>query len=311
LIFAATLLVCATALVEILFPGFDYPYHAGWFNVALVAIWVFAAWRARTPLRNASAPAVARIAITGAILGSGIACVATVASGLLGPDVRTAIGAPGQRLQLTETGDWLEFPLTGASSQMPVVALQRGNAVVSIDRTRQVGAFVFRSIPRSVVSVDARDAAGNRLTITQPDGASFLSPVLLMTQTQNISGLNLPFDGFSVPAAKRNVKAVLFSARAAAAIRGLPSDSGPAVLFAVDDERGQPLAHGIALSAAGRAVNAGGLFLTATVLQFPAIQIVSAPPALPVRLGTLLTLAGIVAATAWRSRSMRVPAPQA
>jgi hypothetical protein len=311
LIFVATLLVCATALAEILFPGHDYPYHAGWFNVTLVVVWVFAAWRARTPLQNASATTVTRVALAAALLGSGMACVATVASGLLGPDARTAIGAPGQRLQLTETGDWLEFPLTGASPQTPPVVLQSGNAIVSIDRTRQVGAFVFRTIPRSVVSIDARDGAGNRLTITQPDGTSFLSPVLLMTQTQNISGLNLPFDGFSVPAAKRNVKAVLFSAQAAAAMRALAPESGPAVLFAVDDERGQPVAHGIGLSAAGRAVNAGGLFLAATVLQYPAIQIVSAPPALPVRLGTLLTLAGIVAATVWRSRSPRVPARQA
>jgi hypothetical protein len=305
------LLVCATALAEIFFPGNDYPYHAGWFNVAPIALWLFAAWRARGPLRNASSPAAVRIALAVAIAGSGIVCVATVASGLLGPDARTDIGAPGQRLQLTETGDWLAFPLSGASSQPPVVALQRGSATVSIDRTRQVGAFVFEPIPRNVVSVDARDAAGNRLTITQPDGVSFLSPVLLMTQTQNISGLSLPFDGFSVPAAKRNVKAVLFSAQAAAALRGLPPDSGPAVLFAVDDERGQPLARGIALSAAGRAVNAGGLFLTATVFQYPAIQIVSAPPALPVGLGTLLTVAGIVAATAWRPRSPRAPEPQA
>ena len=107
------------------------------------------------------------------------------------------------------------------------------------------------------------------------------------------------------------MKAVLFSAQAAAAMRGLAPGSGPAVLFAVDDERGRPLPHGIALSAAGHAVDAGGLFLTATVVEFPAMHVVSAPPALPVGVGTILTLAGIVAATAWRSRSPRAPAPQA
>jgi hypothetical protein len=288
----AALLVCAAALAEIVFPGHDYPYHAGWFNVAIAAVWIVAATRARVRLR-ASLPLGARVAVAAAILGSGMACVATVAVGLLGPDARTVIGAPGQRIRLAETGDWLAFPLTGVRGQNTAVALQRTHGNVVLDRPRHVGGFVLRPTARSVAFVDARDSAGNRLTITQPDGALFLSPVLMLTQTQNISGLDLPFDGFSIPAARRNVKAVLFSAQAAAALRSLPPGSGSAVLFAVENERGQPLAHGIALSAEGKPVRAGDLVLSATVLQYPAIQIVSAPPLLPVVLGTLLVVAGL------------------
>jgi hypothetical protein len=288
----AALLVCAAALAEIVFPGHDYPYHAGWFNVAIAAVWIVAATRARVRLR-ASLTLGARAAVAAAILGSGMACVATVAVGLLGPDARTVIGAPGQRIRLAETGDWLAFPLTGVRGQDTAVALQRTRGNVVLDRPRHVGGFVLRPMARSVAFVDARDSAGNRLTITQPDGALFLSPVLMLTQTQNISGLDLPFDGFSIPAARRNVKAVLFSAQAAAALRSLPPGSGSAVLFAVDNERGQPLAHGIALSAGGKPVRAGDLVLSAAVLQYPAIQIVSAPPLLPVVLGTLLVVAGL------------------
>jgi hypothetical protein len=303
MVIVAVVAVCAAALAEIVVPGHDYPYHAGWFNVALLAAWIAAAWRARVRFR-AKSPVAMRVAVAAMLVGSGIACLAAVASGLLGPDARTVIGAPGQRIKLPESGDWLEFPLSDPqSAAQPAVTLQRSRASVTLDRTRQAGAFVFRPVQRDVVFVDARDAAGNRLTITQPEGQSFLSPVLVMTQTQNISGLDLPFDGFSVPSAKRNVKAVLFSERAAAALRGVAPGSGPAVLFAVDDERGQPVPHCIALSAAGLPAHAGGLVLSAKVLQFPAIQIVSAPPALPVFAGTLLAVAGIVAVTVLRRSS--------
>jgi hypothetical protein len=269
-------------------------------------LWLVVAWRSRVRFR---APSVAgRAALAAILAGSGLACLATVASGLLGPDARTVIGAPGQRVKLPETGDWLAFPLSDPQSQAPpAVFLQQSRGSISLDRARQAGAFVFRPVERDVVFVDARDATGNRLTITQPEGQSFLSPVLVMTQTQNISGLDLPFDGFSVPAARRNVKAVLFSEQAAAALRGVAPGSGPAVLFAVDDERGQPLPHGIALSAAGAPARAGGLMLSAKVLQFPAIQIVSAPPALPVFAGTLLVVAGIVTLMVWGRRSTQPP----
>ncbi|HEY1428600.1 MAG TPA: hypothetical protein VGF18_03440, partial [Candidatus Tumulicola sp.] len=84
----AVLAVCVAAIVEIVFPGHDYPYHAGWFNVAIIACWIAAAWRARVRLR-AKTPAAARAALAAMLVGSGIACVATVASGLLGPDART------------------------------------------------------------------------------------------------------------------------------------------------------------------------------------------------------------------------------
>jgi hypothetical protein len=310
LIFAAAVLVCAVALLEVLVPGHDYPYHAGWFNIAIVAVWVLAAWRARVPLRKSSLGGLARAGIAVVLAGSGIAAVGTVASGLLGPDARTQIGAPGQRIQVPESGDWLSFPLLGSLWQTSVL-VQHGRANIPIDHPRQVGALVYRPVSRTVVSISVSDQHGNSLTVTQPEGTSFLSPVLLMTQTQNISGLDLPFDGFSVPAAKRNVKAVLFSAQAAAAMRELPPNSGPAVLFAVDDERGQPLPHGIAIATDGNPVRVAGLVLNPAIFQYDAIQIVSAPPAIPVWIGTVLTLAGIATVTVLRSRSLPTPAPQA
>ena len=84
--------------------------------------------------------------------------------------------------------------------------------------SRPIGAenAIVQEIPRTVVAVKAFDARGNHLTITQPQGAVFLSPVLMMQHEQTISGLRVPFDSFNVPAAQRVVKALLFSPAEAA-----------------------------------------------------------------------------------------------
>src|SRR5581483_2184922 len=137
---------------------------------------------------------------------------------------------------------------------------------------------IVSAASRDVVYVEARDLTGDRLTITQPAGSVFLSPVLLMQQTQTIAGLTLPFDSFALPAAHRVAKAVLFSAQQAATLRGLSGSApAPAVLFAVDDESGRPLPHAIAIARDGASVVAGGLRFHATVLQYPAVHIAAAP----------------------------------
>ena len=80
----------------------------------------------------------------------------------------------------------------------------------------------------------AADPGGNRLTITQPTNGSFLSPVLSMQQTTTIGGLNVRYDTFAVPALRRTVKAVLFTADQAASLGDqAPPPGTPAVLFAV------------------------------------------------------------------------------
>jgi hypothetical protein len=163
-------------------------------------------------------------------------------------------------------------------------------------RPRDAGSFILRGLPRSVAYVEVRDARGGRLTVTQPMGAAFLSPVLLMEHRQNIAGLDLPFDSFNVPAARRVVKAVLFTpAQADMVLQGRARAGEPAVLFAVDDENDRLLAHGIVLSDGGRAVRAGGLLLRATVATYPAVEVVSSPNLIASGIGLLLVLAGIAA----------------
>lgn len=268
---AIALVLTSVAWIEIALPGRDL-YHAGWFNVALTALVVIVLAGLRK--RNVA------IALGAAVVG-----FATIANGLFAPDTHTVVGAPGQRVRVDDLGGSLAFPLTqGTGSQEKIAFL--GPPLTT---------FVLRPVDRSVVYVEARDPRGNRLTVTQPTGVAFLSPVLLMQQQQQIAGLQLPFDSFAVPAAHRIVKAVLFTPQQAAMLRGMAGLATSAVLFAVDDDTDRPLPHAIALCPDGQAIAVGGLSLRAEVLQYPAVDVVAVPSLVAVGLGTLFVLGGFIA----------------
>lgn len=289
---AAALAVAAAVVVEIAVPGRPV-YHAGWYNVLLIALVAVACVAGR---RGLAAPHPrARIASTAIVVGTLTAGLAGVVSGLFAPDAQTFVGAPGERMEVESVGT-LVFPFAAETPASPLVRLERPRrAPVNIgERPRDVGNFILRTVSRDVVYVVARDLEGNRLTITQPAGSAFLSPVLLMNHRQTLAGIDLPYDSFDVPATRRVVKAVLFTAAQAAMLaRGGAELGEPAVLFAVDDENERPLPHAIALSSGGRAVRAGGLLLSGTVASYPAIEVVAAPNALAVVLGALLMLGGV------------------
>ncbi|HVA33529.1 MAG TPA: hypothetical protein VNG31_05240 [Candidatus Baltobacteraceae bacterium] len=291
------LAVVVAVAVEIALPGRAL-YHSGWYNVGIVALLVvlLAAARKRFARTLAGWP---RIAIVALCFGAVVVGFAGVVSGLLAPDDQTVVGAPGQQLRVADLGGSLAFPLASADapSASPVtVRLERpGRSPVSIAQwPRDVGSFILKTVARTTVYVQARDLRGGHLTITQPTGIAFLSPVLLMQQRQTIAGLNLPFDSFAVPAAHRIVKAVLFSPQEAATLRGMEGLEVPAVLFAADDESDRPLPNAIALAPDGQSVTVGGLILHAVVLSYPAVEIVAAPALVPVVIGTLLVLAGLL-----------------
>jgi hypothetical protein len=223
---------------------------------------------------------------------------AGVASGLLAPDSRTVIGAPGERVRVDDLGGSLAFPLTpaGSASAAPVVLERPSHAQLALgERARDAGTFILHTTLRDVVYVAARDLQGGRLTVTQPNGTAFLSPVLLMEQRQSIAGMDLPFDSFNVPALRRIVKVVLFTPTQAAMLTHGDVGSGEAaVLFAVDDENERPLPHSIALAAGGGTVRAGGLLLSAAVTTYPAVEVVAAPALAVVVIGTAVVLAAFV-----------------
>lgn len=277
------LLVCAIAMVvaQVVYPG-QPVYHAGWYNAVDIALLVVAAMQTRK-----------RSII--ALFGCAIVVLAGAAAGLMGPDTQVVIGAPGASTRSADVGGAFVFPL--AQSQEPV-ELQRGGGSVSIGSGRRyTGGFMMWQTPRTVVYVDAADPAGNHLTITQPTNATFLSPVLLMQQSTTIAGMDVQYDTFSVPALRRNVKAVLFSEQQASQLRSNPPIVGkPAVLFAVSDNADRVLPGGIGLVASGDRKHIDGLVLGATVGTYPAV-VVAAAPYLPVfAIGLVLFVAGAVRA---------------
>jgi hypothetical protein len=291
-----TLAVVTAVVIELVLPGRSI-YHAGWYNVSVAALAIVALVAGRRLLRRLP-DARLRFAVIAMTAGAAIVALAGVASGLLAPDDQTFIGAPGQQLRVESLGV-LDFPLASTeSAESGAVTLERPlHGAVKIGETPYyAGNFVVRATPRDVAYVEARDLRGNRLTVTQPSGSVFLSPVLLMQRRQTIAGMDLPYDSFSVPAAQRVVKAVMFSAaQAAMLLRGGAALGEPAVLFAVDDENQRPVANAIALSPGGRAVRAGGLMLRGEVIAYPAIAVAATPNLVATAFGTLLVLSGLVA----------------
>jgi hypothetical protein len=275
--------------------------------VALAALAIVALVAGRRFLRRAQDARI-RLAVFAMMAGAAVVALAGVASGLLAPDGQTFVGAPGQRLRVESLGT-LSFPLASSESAASGgVTLERPlhGAVTIGERPYYAGNFVVRATSRDVVYVEARDLRGNRLTVTQPSGSVFLSPVLLMQHRQTIAGMDLPFDSFSVPAAQRVVRAVMFTAsQAAMLLRGGAQFGAPAVLFAVDDENQRPVANAIALSAGGRVVRAGGLLLLGNVIAYPAVAVAATPNLVATAFGAVLVLGGLIAAivTAFPKRS--------
>lgn len=263
------------SLVQDIVPG-RAVYHAGWYNALAVGMVILAA----RGLRRAGAGG--RIAFAGAALlvAAGTAC------GLMGPDTQTIVGAPGATVDTPEFGQ-VRFPLEAA--QIPA--------------RRYAMTAIFSSVPRDVVHVRAFDARGDHVTLTQPSGVTFLSPVLLMQQTAQIAGMNVRTDDFALPALSRTVKAVYFTPAQAALLRSQAVVPGSAaILFDVSDARGKSLPHGLAIGAPGTMVRAGGVVLQADVEQFPGIQ-AAAAPFLPFVLAGLLAFAAGAAKSSSRSKT--------
>jgi hypothetical protein len=289
--FAAVCALCVVLGVaaELVVPG-QPVYHAGWYNVLLAALLV--AIGLRMPRVLSGAPSTrARTGI--AISAFGVLAIgfAGIVSGLLGADSQTVVGAPGQRVAMNELGGTLDFPLRDTGSD---VALTRGARSDAISGTKYTLSFLLHVILRDVVFVQAADARDRHLTITQPTGAVFLSPVLMMQQRQTIAGFDLPFDEFAVPAAHRIVHAVLFTAAQAAQLRGMTGPPTPAVLFDVEDETGAAIPKGIGFAHDGQDATIAGLRLMPQVFGYPAIEVISIPNVMAVVLGLLALVVGIV-----------------
>jgi hypothetical protein len=240
-----------------------------------------------------------------AVLGALIVTLTGIASGLLGPDTQTVSHPPGTVAPIPDLRAAAFFAPADAASiaagtaHVVVRRPQHTDIDVAPNERKFVGSSVLLLQMSPAAFVEARDARGNRLTVTQPTNPSFLSPVLLFPNTQVISGKKLPFDTFAVPALERVVKTVFLPGSMTSSLHVPPADAGkPAVLFAVDDDRGQ--SHGITIDPDGAEVPIAGMRLRATIGSYPALVVASAPQPLALAGGIALFLAGIVwSALAW------------
>ena len=128
---------------------------------------------------------------------------------------------------------------------------------------RIVGATALQIVPAVAAYVEARDAAGRRLTITQPTNPAFLSPVLFFPERVTISNTLLPADSFATPALHRQIKAFYFAKDAAGVARAHGVGARTAVLFAVDDDGGRLVPGGIGFAESGRETTLAGVRLLA------------------------------------------------
>ncbi|MBV9971715.1 MAG: hypothetical protein JO135_00105 [Candidatus Eremiobacteraeota bacterium] len=291
IIVLAAACVVGVALQDVV-PG-RWWYHSATYALLLAATCAFLLWRL-------SSAAKTRGQVFGPLLVmSGAAAVVTLcglAVGLLGPDTQTYSGAPGATLATTEPSGTLRFPFQmDPDDRMGSVQFQsRAGRSLTIFQHRRsyTGAYVMWSDPHLVATITAADAAGRRLTITQPANASFLSPVLLFSQMAKIGGRMLPVDSFSLPAVQRSVKAVLFSPTTLSQIQG-HAVFRAALLVAVEDERGRMLPGAIRLVPSGQRVTVGGVALGAVIATYPSVVVAAAPP-LPILLpGVIAFFAGL------------------
>lgn len=288
------LIACAAGmtLAQIAVPG-SAVFHTGWYNAIDIAALIIAA----SQLRSASASAAGRVQSLAIVtFGCAVVVIAGAGSGLMAPDTHTIVGAPGAGVRDPDANGTFVFPLQGND-----VHFERGGSASTIDGGRRYTAnFAFWQQPRTVVNVQAADANGNHLTITQPTNASFLSPVLLMQQTTTIAGMDVSYDTFSVPAASRSVRAVLFTPQQAAQLRSSAIVPGQAaILFAVSDLHDRSIPNGIAVTAPGVPRAIGGLQLSGTVGSYPAIVVASIPYLPVTALGIIVLIFGAIR---WRLR---------
>ncbi len=242
-----------------------------------------------------------------AVVGALVCIVAGIGSGLFGPDSETFARAPGTTLTLPDSGYAILFPNVDAQ------ALARGDARLALSRggspagdlgpggRRFLGATALEVQPKPAAYVEARDLQGRHLTITQPQGSAFLSPLLMFSDQIPLEGKMYPSDQFAAPAVRRQVRAVLFNVKdMPAGPHGPPvaaggTSKGDALLFAVGDELGRGLPDGIGFAPPGKEIELGGVRLRGTIGTYPALVTSSVPPLVAMWLGGLCFLFGAIA----------------
>lgn len=299
----------ALSLAQDVRPGLDF-YHtwqyAAALSIAIVVLTTYA-WGARS---GADGPVGRRVAI--GIAGALAIAVGGLLSGLIGPDTVTVSGSPGTVTPVADLGAAVFFgsadPATIARGDATVSLREKGSAPLVVPAGGQLylGTSIVYLGQRPAAYIVARDIRGNRLTVTQPNNPTFLSPVLLFPQLQPLKDKAYPLDTFAVPGAQRVARALYFSADDAQTFNHLGSRQ-PALVISVNDDAGKTI--GLTIAPSAKTVAIGGLQITATLGTFPELLVAAAPhPALLIS-GLLVFVGGLAAAFVRPPRATPLEAP--
>jgi hypothetical protein len=274
------LLAIALTVAQDVVPARDW-YHAWQYTAVLaIAILVMVAhlWRAWRGGDGANGKRIA-VALAGAIA----VAVAGLLSGLIGPDSVTVVGTPGTVTPVPDLGAAAFFapadPQSIPRGDATVTLRRRNAAEITVGpRPLPVGLWIAFTQSRPAAYVEVRNDRGERLTITQPNNSSFLSPVILFRQSQELHERTFPLDTFAVPGLHRVVRILYFSPADLAAFPRdptVPAPKEPGAILSVADDAGAQ--HGITMALSGRTAAIAGLHVTVTLGSYPVLQLASAP----------------------------------
>ena len=226
-----------------------------------------------------------------ASLGGALLAALVASSAFLVGQPERVPAAPGQAYRPPHGGatvirfpDVPETAITGGSSTWPdtvTVEDAFGSHPASAGDVLRSGGFVLRIDDGPIAYVDARSPAGRPVTITQPDGAAFLSPFLTFSGMDGAQ----PEDYFALPALHRTVQVDYWA--------GLPAKGidVPFLVLRIAEENGGGLFEGVAVS--GRPLRKAGVGLTFRLGTYPVVTASSAPPLVPFWAGIAMVAAGI------------------
>lgn len=314
---AIAVVAIALTLAQDVRPGLD-AYHSWQYAAAMsVAIIVMTAyaWSART---GSDGPVGRRLAV--GLVGALTVAAGGFVSGLIGPDTITVDGSPGSVTPVPDLRAAAFFspadPQTIARGDGAVALRKKGSEPIPVNAGEHVylGTSIAYLGSRPAAYIVAHDARGNRLTVTQPNSATFLSPVLLFPQKQPLRDKSYPLDTFATPGIHRIARALYFSADDAQTFNHLGSKQ-PALVLSVNDDAGKSV--GLTILPSGKEMVVGDLRVSATLGTFPELVVASAPHPVVLAIGLAIFIGGVGAAfvrprgTAVRSAgSLEASSPQ-
>lgn len=253
--------------------------------IALAGLIVFAialrSMRARDPEE--------RFAAVG-LLGGAVIALAFVAAELLVGAPQRVDAAPGQWYRPPHSARLaLEFPPVSTQAlgraDVDAVGVVLGDRRMTLNAGMQarVGSYMFSAKLWPAAYVEAWSQKHVAQTVTQPNGISFVSPVL---QFPDVDRDGLAVDGFAVPALHREVRVKYYP--------GLPERGIdiPFLTLEIDEENGGALYSGVAIS--GRPLRKAGVDLVFTLGTYPAVSMAPVPDTFMYAVGTGMIAVGVL-----------------